>query len=367
MKRPHRPGGALSTPLAVVLATAVHVLTVTVAAFGVVLLWSGTSVIVKILGVVCLLLAYTLRPTLGGAKSEGRPLDLERCPQTTAIIEEVASVIGSAVPTRVEITTTATADLRLTGLRGRVVSVGVSLWLALSGPERLALISHELGHLARGDLLMRRYVDGAEQTLRRWENFLSPYRPGFAIDPQDQILVASSGSDVVAQNAMVGIFGGIVSVLLWPFRVFVTGYRRLIQILAAPSRDGHALHADAAAVKVAGTEATIAMLEVLLALPSVETAANRAAATRQDIRASIASRMAAFDAGQRQSLRNGDGTVAIPGHRPTLERLRLVESGERAEPTVVVGREQWAAVDQEISRAVADQLRRLADNYLYSH
>src|SRR5262245_18099139 len=147
---------SMSTPLAILLATPVHLLTLAVAALGVALLWPGTSFYFKLLGVVCLLLAYTRRPSLGDAASAGSKVDLRRCPELAAIITEVVSTLDSAAPTRVEVTSKATADMRLTGLHGRHLSIGVALWLALSGPERLALIGHQLGHLARRDLLVRR-------------------------------------------------------------------------------------------------------------------------------------------------------------------------------------------------------------------
>lgn len=349
------------------LATLVHVLTLAVAALGVALLWPGTSLFQKIMGVGCLLLAYTLRPALGEAETDGTRLDLKRSPETAALIREVASTLGSAHPTRVEMTSDARADLRLTGLHGSVLSLGVPLWLALTGPERLALLGHQLGHLAHGDLLVRRYVDGAVQTLRRWEGFLAPYRPGFAVDPQDQMLTIGSGGDAVGQNAMNGLISDIVSILLWPIRVVVTGYRRAVEMLGAPSRERYALHADAAAVRVAGTDATVALLEVVLALPAVETSANRAVATRCDVAAAITARMAAFDAGQRRALRNGAASEAIEGHPPTLERLRVVESADRVESAMFVGRERWALIDGELSGPVAKQVKRLGDDYLYGH
>lgn len=367
MARTRPSSNPLRTALAVAVATPAHLLTLAVAGLGVWLLWPGSTVFQKILGVLCLLLAYTLRPALGDVKYDGARVDLKQCPETARLVHEVAATLGCAGPTRVEIATSASADLRLIGLHGRVLSLGVPLWLALNSQERLALIGHQLGHLARGDVLLHRYVDGAVQTLRRWEGFMAPYRPGFEIDPQDQILMSSSGGDAVAQNAANGIIADVVSVLVWPIRVVVTAYRRLVLMLAAPSLARDARHADDAAARVAGTAATVALLEVLLALPAIETSANRAAARRADVAGAITERMAVFDADQRQALRGGDAAVALLGHPPTLERLRLVESAERRQPAVVVGREHWAAIDKELSGAVAQQIRRLADDYLYSH
>jgi heat shock protein HtpX len=361
-----RPGGRLPTTAAVVLATPVHLLTLAVAALGVRLLWPGTPLPAKLVGVLCLVLAYALRPTLGDRKRHGSPLDLQRCPQTVALVREAAAAVGAPAPRHLELTTDPRADARLTGLTGRSLSIGTPLWLALDGPERVALIGHQLGHLVRGDVWVRRYVGGAVQTLLGWEGMLAPYRPRLEMRPEDQILAISSGSDVQSQNTSAGIIGDIVSVLLWPVRVVLAGYRRLVEMLAARSVRQEALHADVAATRAAGTDATVRLLEVLLALPAFETSANRAVSTRSDVAHAIAERMAAFDAGQRRALRNSADAPVAAGHPPTLERLRLVESAPRTEPAVRVTSERWTAVDAELSGAVAKQLKRLADDYRYA-
>ena len=365
MSSPGRSGAPLRTAVAVVLATPVHLMTIAVAALGVRLLWPGTPVVAKILGLLCLALAYALRPTLGDRKARGTALDLHRCPQTLALVREVAAAVGTRAPAYVELTTDPRADARLIGMTGRSLTLGTPLWLALTGPERVALLGHELGHLARGDVWVRRYVGGAVQTLRGWEGMLAPYRPGLEMTPEDQILAASSGSDVQSQSASAGIIGDIVSVLLWPLRVLLAGYRRLVEGNAAGSVLQEALHADAAAARAAGTAAAVGLLEVLLALPAIETAANRAVSTRTDIASAVRGRMAAFDAGQRRALRNGGDAPAIADHPPTLERLRLLESAPRTAPAVEVTSERWAAVDRETTDAVARELKRLADDYRY--
>jgi Zn-dependent protease with chaperone function len=363
-----RPAGPLRTALAVLLATPVHVMTLAVAALGVVLLWPGESTFHKILGAGCLVFAYGLRPTLGDGRPDGSTVDLRRSPQTAALVREVAGVVGGAQPTRVELSSDLTADLRLTGLSGRVLSISAPLWLALTGPERVALLGHQLGHLARGDVRLRRYLDGAVHTLREWEAFTAPYRPGLALDPDRQVLaMSSSGGNIVVQNAATGIIADIVSVLLWPARVLLAGYRGAIERLTAPSRRQEALHADAAAARAAGSDAAVGLLEVLLALPAVETSANRAVSNRSDIAAAIAERMAAFDAGQRRALRNGDAAAAVGNHPPTLERLRLVEAQPRVESGIRMSADRWAAIDEELSSALAKQLKRLADDYRYRH
>lgn len=354
----------LRTGGAVVLATPVHLTTLALAALGVRMLWPGTPVAAKVIGAVCLLLGYALRPSLGERRTEASSLDLKHCPETVGLVREVAAVAGTHPPGHVEVTADPRADARLIGLTGRALSIGAPLWVALSGPERVALIAHQLGHLARGDVWVRRYVGGAVQTLTGWERMLSPYRPRLEMRPEDQILALSSGSDVQSSNASAGIIGDIVSVLLWPVRVVVAGYARLIERAAAPSVRHEALHADAVAAEAAGTDAAVGLLEVVLALPAIETSANRAASNRDDVAAAIRARMTAFDASQRRAVRNG-AAAPIAGHPPTVERLQVLESAPRVAPVVRVGAERWAKIDHEMAAASARQLKRLVDELRY--
>jgi hypothetical protein len=75
--------------------------------------------------------------------------------------------------------------------------------------------------------------------------------------------------------------------------------------------------------------------------------------------------MAAFDAAQRRAVRNGRPDP-IAGHPSTAERLRLLESAPRVEPAVRVTSERWAAVDQEMAVPIAQQLKRLADDFRHA-
>jgi len=364
----HRTARSSLTRLAVVaLATPVHLVTLGIAATGVVLLWPGTTLWQKFLGVLCLALAYALRPTFGRFEKGPGLMDPAACPETVALVREVAGAVHSPLPTRLEVSTAVNAFAGVAGLRGRVVSLGAPLWVALSGPERVALLGHELGHLAHGDALQGRYVWGAYQTLQHWEEMLSPASARYRFRPMDQLITTESAAGLSAGNSLLA---ELTSVLLWPVRATVVGYRRLVELVAAPSSRRQEHYADLASARAAGTAAAAAMLEVLLADAAIDTAANRAAITRADLADAITERMAAFDAGQRRTLRHGSGAEASridDSHPPTLQRLRLVESAERVEPAVVVSPARWAAIDAELSATVSNQLKRLADDYRYAH
>lgn len=346
------------------LATLVHLTTATFAALGIVLVWPGSTTWEKCLGALCLGIAYVLRPRFPRAASGPGLLDVRDCPETAAMVGEVAALVGSPVPTQLEVSRDLNAHVVLTGLRGRLLSVGAPLWVALGPQERLALLAHELGHLANGDALQWRYVSTAYDTLRRWEEMLGQ-------GVRRELPVEFAGFDETASGqASVSVLSDIAAVLLWPVRVMIAGYRRLLEVVAAPITRWQERYADLASARVAGTAAAVASLEVQLAVVAVHTAANRAAVRREDLGSAIAQRMASFDAAERKAARLAAdaGTSRVDdSHPPTLERLRHVESAERFEAAVHVAPECWARIDAEWSAALAQELKRLGDDYRYVH
>jgi hypothetical protein len=82
---------------------------------------------------------------------------------------------------------------------------------------------------AAGGLAVR-YVRAAVHTLRRWEEMLSPYRPDLKIGAEHQVLLtASGGGRVLSHSAQSGLIADVVSLLMLPFRLLATAYRRLLE------------------------------------------------------------------------------------------------------------------------------------------
>lgn len=353
LARSRRQNGRLSPAnlAAVALATLVHAVTLAFAVTGVLLLLPGTTVWHKVLGALCLLLVWLLRPRLHRAAKGSGLMDPVAAPHTRALVAEVARIVGSPLPTHCQVDRRINASAGSVGLRGRQLTIGAPLWSALTGPERVALLGHELGHFANGDVLQLRYVGTAHDTLDHWADVL-----------------ALSGSSRAARTRRAGPGLLLAAWLIYPARLAVAGYQRLLELAAAPSSRRQEHYADLAAARAAGSQAAVGGLEVLLAIPAIDVEANRAAVTRTDVGEAIRSHMARYDDARRAAARrSGDAEASRidSSHPPTMQRIRLVESLGTVTPGVVRSEAEWAAIDAEWQAPMSAQLKRLGDDYRY--
>lgn len=369
---PHAPSGRRAAALAVALAVPVHLLTGAVAAAGVALLWPGTDLFQKIVGALCLLTALALRPTPARQPHEATRIDLARAPETAALVRDVARAVGTATPRRVEVTGDVRADLRLGALGAGVVGIGAPLWLALTDSERVALLGHEVGHLLRGAGRSRRFVEGAVHTLARWETLTGGGRPGPDLGPaglEAEAIAVTQGRAAAAQTRN-NVLADLAALVLWPVRAAAAGYRRLVLRTLRPALHQQAFEADRAAVRIAGTAATTALLEVLLALPGLEACINRATAARADLAAAVADWRAGLDPGRRRAPRD-DSRLVDDNHPATSRRLAAIAHATTTDAdadtagNIDVSADRWRAIDLELADALAVETERARDAYLY--
>lgn len=328
---------------ATVLATIVHLVTLAVAVSGGWLLVEGHGWPLKVVGVLLLAIFAVLLPRPGRAVKGPGLLSPTDCPATAALVREVAALVGTRIPDRLEIDHDLNASASIVRWRRQVLTVGAPLWVALSPQARVALLAHELGHFAHGDVRQSRYIGFAFAALGRWIDFATPR--------------SFDGSDALAFR--------IVS---WPVRVALSGYATLLDLCAAPSHRRQEVYADLAAVHAAGTAGAVDLLETLLAVTGLSVTVNRVSILpdRPPLAPAIADYMSGYDVAARAvARRRGDDSEARidDTHPPTTERLRLVESVAHADAAVVLTPERQRALDREWARAVDAQLRRLSDRY----
>lgn len=333
----------------VALCTPVHVVTAAFGACGVALLALGSTWPVRVVGVLCLLLVIALigpsRLLLTAReRKERRRLrtpGLMRSPATRALVAEVAALVGSPVPDRLEVVGDFNAFVSRRGRR-RALSYGAPLWLTERREERIATLAHELGHFAHGDLLQGWWTANAMVSLAGWHDV-------FDVD---------RGAD----------FGPFLSVVTWPVRALLRGYVRLIELAAAPSHRRQEHYADLASAVAAGTTAAVGSLEVLLAAPAVEVTGNAAAIRREDLGSAIRSFGSEYDRERRAaSRRRGDvdKSKIDDTHPPTMERIRLLESMAPLAPAVTRTEEEWTVIEAEWESTLSSQLAKLAERYRY--
>lgn len=338
---------------AVALATVVHGVTLAVLGAGVWALVRGEGWPLKVAGVLLVALAVVLRPRFGRAPAGPGLLDAVRYPETAALLREIAAVTRTRVPDRLEVGTEINAHATTVGLRRRVVSVGAPLWVALSPQARVAVLAHELGHFAAGDVRQLRYVGAAYTALEGW---LDVFTPGNAVD------ISAESWQGVSPNSQ------LWSVATWPVRALLHGYLRLIDLCAAPSGRRQEHYADLVSVAAAGTDGAVDSLETVLAATGLETTANRTAMTpgRPPLAPALVAYMEQYDARARAAARrrgDDDRSSIDDSHPPTVERLRLVESVPRVEAAVVIDTGRAARLEREWAPTIETMLKRLADGY----
>lgn len=329
---PRSPSRAI---LAVLLATPVHLVTLLIAGTGLALLWRGTSLWFKLLGLACLALAafLELRPPRRW-RPDPTDLDLRRSAATVTLLRRVAADVGSPMPSRCVITSEYGAETLLTR-RGRTLEVGAPLWLALDSEERIALLARTLAPLGRARSPAAGYVGAALWSLVRWQEMFTPDPAG---DPQsvyDPIILTTEAS-VIRGRGEYRVLTDVVWVLCWPLRALAAGYRRLLAAAATPLLQAKDARADEAAAAAAGATALAGLQRALGDGEVVASVLQHAARFGTDLQAAISERTARLYADQ--------VTTAAPG---TVE-LRL---------------EEWAQIDQEWAPAVDEQFAQLRSAY----
>lgn len=288
-----------------------------------------------------LLLAYALRPRYGLRGSPGL-MDETRYPETVALVREVARAVGSPVPTRLEIGTDFNAHARRAGFNGRTLNVGAPLWCALTPSARVALLGHELGHLAHQDVRSGRFVASGTQALAYW----------------DSILDMDGDASLTEQ---------LTKVLVWPLRVVIAGWLLLIGRVNAASCRVMETNADLAAITAAGTDGAVDLFETLMAATGAHVAINRAAITRTDLHAALDSWRETLTAERRRSARRAgavERTSADDHHPATIDRLAMAESRQRTSAAVVIDKARLDRLDQEWRDEIDASLEVLSSEFL---
>ena len=139
----------------------------------------------------------------------------------------------------------------------------------------------------------------------------------------------------------------------------------LTLVNAAPHRRRELL-ADLDAVRAAGTDGALDLLDMLVSSVSIETAMRRAVlrADRPDMWETIREHMATVTPEERirrRAAAAAEDSRVDDSHPADHLRIRLVESWPRMTPAVDVARHDWAAIDAELAPALAPAARSAAD------
>lgn len=247
-----------TTALAFGVSLLVHGLTAVLLVAGVLLVVLGWETGVQpVVGVLLLGLAAVLRPRPVRLPKDEPVLYRADAPRLFELIDEVGAAVGTAGVHAVVVEPVANAAVTTYGLRQRrVMYLGLGLWEILSPQERVALLGHELGHFANGDLRRARVTAGALHSLAVWSYVLAPTVPQQLLDR-------------------------FVNAATFLPRWAVYGLLLLLDRLTLRASQRAEYLADVSAARAGSTEAAVGLMDRLLVSGPVEAELRREAVAAQ--------------------------------------------------------------------------------------
>ncbi|MCB5178775.1 M48 family metallopeptidase [Streptomyces antimicrobicus] len=352
---PGRPRRDASALLALALALAVHGVTLALAVAGLLLIVLGWGTAVQpVEGLVLLVVAVVLRPRLGRLPQHGPVLHRADAPRLFELIDEVAAVTGTAGVHAVVVDGTVNAAVTAYGpRRRRVLTLGLGLWEVLGPRERVALLGHELGHFAHGDVRHGLVVHGALRSLLLWLRTLAP-SPGHTV--WDSLFNAVAFLPRCATYALLVLLDRLT--------------------LRAAQRAEY--QADRSAARAGSTEGAVALMDRLLVAESIEAELRRESvaaqmtggkggraareAAEQGLWERIAAHAASVPGHERERLSRvaaRRGHSVDDTHPPTHLRRQCLSLGDPLPAQVTYDEHRAAAVTAELAAARAAVARRI--------
>jgi len=351
--RPRRDAAGL---LALALALAVHGVTAALFVGGLLLVVLGWGSALPLLGALCLLVTWTLRPRFARLPKDGLVLHRADAPELFALIDEVAATVGTTGVHAVSVTEEINASVSEYGLRRRrLLTVGLGLWEVLGFEQRIALLGHELGHYANGDTRHGLVVGNALESLDTWRYLMSPVRRPSPVESVFNALY------LLPRSAVVGVL------------------MVLDHLTLRATQRGEYL-ADSFAARCGSTDAAVGLMDRLLVSGSAETVllresnALRSRRTRaakdgeaaEGLWERLAAHMDAIPASEYERQRRCGtlrGHSVDSTHPPThLRRARLL-AATALPAAVTLDASRRAALQAELSGARATMARRVLNSH----
>ena len=203
-------------------------------------------------------------------------LPAEEFPHTHRLVTALADDVGARPPASIHVDLDFSAHVVSTGWRLRpALVIGLPCWTYLTDDERIALLAHELGHLAARDTLRAVLVGQAHAVLERLATLITPL-PADAYSALDRSDVDDGGwGGTATMNAM---GSGVLRLLSLPALALLLAFERL----AAADRQRREYRADLRAADVAGTAAVVRLLLTVMNTSGLHTVAGSAARRRED-------------------------------------------------------------------------------------
>ena len=300
------------------------------------------------LGLFVIAVAAELRPRFGRVSRFATEVTAAEAPQLHGLVAQVAAAVGAPVPAVYVEDDEFNASCGAYGLRRRKVLVlGLPLWNALSGQQRVALLGHELGHFVNGDPRRGMIVQPALTTLGR---LAALFEHEERIEhPEDNLI------GVLVHWAINAVKAVIRGLLLPP--------RFLLAVLALRDGQRAEYRADRLAAMVAGRAATVELLDMMTVSESALMLLKRDARAGRPVTewpATISSLLAEvrpnLPARREAEL---ERVSLFASHPPNGLRSQLVAAQANESAAVVLSEATNARIDVELAKQSARSARTM--------
>jgi Zn-dependent protease with chaperone function len=253
--------------------------------------------------------------------------------------------------------------------RRRYLRIGLPLWYALSGPQRVALLGHELAHFVDGDPRRGLLTAASDVTLRKVMLLFSTARDHTLRTAHDPWVVAQFGGGRGLSTTPVARLGWLAEMVWTPIAAVLGGAAALLRfaLTALEQRDGQRAeyYADALAARAGGSEATIQLLDLLVLVEPVLLQVHKQARAGEPISTwrAVAGRALAqggFLQPLRRQLGTRRGVSVFATHPPPGLRARMIESRSPVAADVVLDDLDSARIDAELADYARPVARDLA-------
>lgn len=300
---------------------------------GLALVLSG-SLAWKVVGALLVLVTIELRPRLPRLGAMLGMVGRSDQPALFEALDRVCAEVAAPRLAAVVLDESFDANCRRYGLRQRpVLHLGLPLWASLSPSGRLALLTHEVGHLVNGDPGSGLLAQPALCTLGNLARIFDPR----GVVRRHQLEPHSAYDGAITSHTYQGMLlfewigNTLSSVLFAPVTWACTTLQFSLLAMSARARRTAEYYADALAADVAGTHAMTEYLETLLLAEPVSTAVRRWLRVGADVGMLQAEAQDARERhmgeqrrAEQRSIRTESDVLA--DHPPIGRRIRVVRS-----------------------------------------
>jgi Zn-dependent protease with chaperone function len=347
-----RPGWDAARLASYALACAVHASTLCLLLVAGLLLWTSVNVVTVIVAALLAVGAFFVAPRLGRFPRHDVRFRAD-APALFGLLDRVGAEMGARPVDVVVVTAEFNASYGVVGLRRRrVLRLGLPLWDALTGQQRVALLGHELAHGVNGDSRHGLVVGTSLSSLARLHEATRPGGPDRRMNYIVDLLT----------RALQWTVSSVIAIV---FRA------QLALTLRAGQRAEYL--ADDLAAKVASPTAAADTLDAGLVAADTHEMQVRRLALRGDAQFWTDRRdaLAALPESERERRRRVAARRRLSvdeSHPPTHLRIAVLRGRPDAEPRIRLTSDEETAIAAELEREydrVARELREAARAALY--